>query len=250
MNCLSCEKSIIGHRRKYCDSACRPSSYKPKSTRTQCCLNCGVVVEQPKAGGRPRKFCSHKCKDLLRTAQKPKRRIISTCSTCSKEFESNREQKFCSPNCRSVATVERERIRREEERNRLYPNGERTTLCGWCKKPRTWKIDESVVNAFHADCSVDARRARYRIKTVKRQKVVGTPSRVSADRVLEIYGHRCSICGEKIFLNLPRTSKEGLTVDHVIPISRGGNDEIANLRPAHWICNIRKSNKLPKEQNA
>ena len=250
MNCLTCRSPITGHKRKYCVVSCRPSQYKPKSVRAEVCLNCSAHVEQPKAGGRPRKYCSAKCKDLFLDSQKPKRRIVLVCSNCSKQFETSGTHKFCSPNCRKTATVERERSRREEERNRLYPNGERTTICGWCKEPRTWKIAESVVNAFHPDCTVDAKRARYRIKTVKRQKVVGTPSRVSADRVLEIYGHRCSICGEKIFLNLPRTSPEGLTVDHVIPISRGGTDDIANLRPAHWICNIRKSNKLPKEQNA
>ena len=36
----------------------------------------------------------------------------------------------------------------------------------------------------------------------------------------------------------------GLTVDHVIPLSKGGSDELENLRPAHWICNNRKSDKV------
>ena len=250
MNCLTCRIPITGHKRKYCVPSCRPSYPTPKFIRAEVCLHCGGTITQPKAGGRPRKYCSPKCKDSFLMANKPKRRITLSCPNCSKEFESSGQVKFCSPNCRAEFNVEVARSRREQERNRLYPNGERTTICGWCKEPRTYKIGESVINAFHPACTVDARRARYRIKTVKRQKLVGTPSRVSADRVLEIYGHRCSICGEKIFLNLPRTSKEGLTVDHVIPISKGGTDDIANLRPAHWICNIRKSNKLPKEQNA
>lgn len=29
----------------------------------------------------------------------------------------------------------------------------------------------------------------------------------------------------------------GLTVDHVVPRSLGGGDELANLRPAHSSCN-------------
>jgi 5-methylcytosine-specific restriction endonuclease McrA len=51
-------------------------------------------------------------------------------------------------------------------------------------------------------------------------------------------------------LTLLRTSKMGLTVDHWIPLSKGGSDDMSNLRPAHWICNRRKSNSLPKETNA
>lgn len=249
MNCLSCEKPITGRKRKYCDSSCRPSGYTPKSIRAEVCSNCGLALN-PEAKGRPRKYCSPKCKDRKLSVQKLKPRQTLTCANCKSTFTTTRTQKFCSRKCRDLGTVDRLRTLREEERNRLFPNGERTTVCGWCKEPRTWRIGESVVNAFHPSCTVDARRARYRIKTVKRQKVVGTPSRVSADKVLEIYGHKCSICGEKIFLSLPRTSKLGLTVDHVIPISRGGTDDIANLRPAHWICNVKKSNKLPKEQNA
>jgi 5-methylcytosine-specific restriction endonuclease McrA len=51
-------------------------------------------------------------------------------------------------------------------------------------------------------------------------------------------------------MSLPRTSKQGLTLDHVIPLSKGGTDTMDNLRPAHWLCNIKKSNKLPEEVNA
>jgi 5-methylcytosine-specific restriction endonuclease McrA len=43
---------------------------------------------------------------------------------------------------------------------------------------------------------------------------------------------------------LPRTHKQGLTVDHFMPISKGGTDEMDNLRPAHWICNVRKRDKV------
>lgn len=32
------------------------------------------------------------------------------------------------------------------------------------------------------------------------------------------------------------------SVDHVIPISRGGTNDWSNLRPAHLSCNIRKHN--------
>jgi 5-methylcytosine-specific restriction endonuclease McrA len=62
--------------------------------------------------------------------------------------------------------------------------------------------------------------------------------------VLREYGSACHICKAEIDLTLSRTSRMGLTVDHVIPLSKGGSDELDNLRPAHWICNNRKSDKL------
>jgi 5-methylcytosine-specific restriction endonuclease McrA len=68
--------------------------------------------------------------------------------------------------------------------------------------------------------------------------------------VMRTYGPNCHICQRPIDPSLPRTSKQGLTVDHVIPLSKGGLDNIENLRPAHWSCNIKKSDKLPEELNA
>lgn len=36
----------------------------------------------------------------------------------------------------------------------------------------------------------------------------------------------------------------GWEVDHLVPVSQGGTDIVANLRPLHWACNRRKSDKL------
>jgi 5-methylcytosine-specific restriction endonuclease McrA len=35
-----------------------------------------------------------------------------------------------------------------------------------------------------------------------------------------------------------------------VPLSKGGVDEMHNLRPAHWICNIKKSAKSMEELDA
>jgi 5-methylcytosine-specific restriction endonuclease McrA len=47
----------------------------------------------------------------------------------------------------------------------------------------------------------------------------------------------CQYCG----------SREELTVDHIIPVSRGGKTEFENCVTACKICNARKGNKLPSE---
>ena len=52
----------------------------------------------------------------------------------------------------------------------------------------------------------------------------------------KIYGKRCYLCGEIAD-----------TIDHVIPISRGGTNDIENLRPACYDCNMRKGSKTLEE---
>ena len=53
------------------------------------------------------------------------------------------------------------------------------------------------------------------------------------------HGKRCAICGKKI------RSFEELTVDHIVPISKGGKKVIENCQLAHKSCNSRKNDIMP-----
>jgi 5-methylcytosine-specific restriction endonuclease McrA len=70
----------------------------------------------------------------------------------------------------------------------------------------------------------------------------------SANMVLETYGTDCHLCGGAIDLDAPRTAgkpgwEKSLHIDHVIPLSKGGDDTLENVRPSHGKCNVRKHNK-------
>ncbi len=54
--------------------------------------------------------------------------------------------------------------------------------------------------------------------------------------VTDVYGWRCSICHTMINPDATRL-RDRLSIDHVLPVSRGGTDAIENLRPAHYGCN-------------
>ena len=54
--------------------------------------------------------------------------------------------------------------------------------------------------------------------------------------VTDIYGWRCSICHTMINPDATRL-RDRLSIDHVLPVSRGGTDTLENLRPAHYGCN-------------
>lgn len=60
-------------------------------------------------------------------------------------------------------------------------------------------------------------------------------------KLLWKYGKRCAICGKKI------CSLDDLTVDHIVPLAKGGKNEIRNCQLAHKSCNAAKSDILPEE---
>lgn len=52
--------------------------------------------------------------------------------------------------------------------------------------------------------------------------------------VLEMYGYQCVTCG----------TSEDLTIDHIIPKSKGGTDELENLRVMCRSHNAQKNARL------
>lgn len=41
-----------------------------------------------------------------------------------------------------------------------------------------------------------------------------------------------------------RASYYGWEIDHILPVSQGGNDTLANLQPLHWKNNAEKGDSL------
>jgi 5-methylcytosine-specific restriction endonuclease McrA len=77
-----------------------------------------------------------------------------------------------------------------------------------------------------------------RVGTAPRSQPRGRRRRpISAAKRARIYrrdGHRCLICG----------AGEDLTLDHRVPIARGGGDHDSNLQTMCATCNLAKSDSM------
>ncbi len=70
-------------------------------------------------------------------------------------------------------------------------------------------------------------------KHKRRSLEVGNGGSFTAEEweaLCDLYVHRCLACGEK----------RPLTVDHVVPIAKGGRNDIANIQPLCLSCNDKK----------
>jgi hypothetical protein len=64
------------------------------------------------------------------------------------------------------------------------------------------------------------------------------------NKIIERDGYFCYICKNKF------GKKEKPTIDHWIPLSKGGTWDLSNLRLAHRECNIWKGDRLPNQDGS
>jgi 5-methylcytosine-specific restriction endonuclease McrA len=62
-------------------------------------------------------------------------------------------------------------------------------------------------------------------------------------RLIDMYGAVCAICHEPGNTTDP-TDRNYLTIDHILPRSRGGRTAFANFRLAHRRCNSKKDDNM------
>lgn len=55
----------------------------------------------------------------------------------------------------------------------------------------------------------------------------------------------CGICGDPMDRTVQHPDPASSTLDHIVPLAKGGPHEQSNLQWAHRVCNIRKGARLP-----
>jgi len=89
----------------------------------------------------------------------------------------------------------------------------------------------------------DGRRQRADIKVCADCRRRMGRSRVNVPFVYHRDGPRCGICGDDVDVTIRRGADavRCASVDHIVPLARGGTDDPSNLQLAHLGCNQRKA---------
>lgn len=94
-----------------------------------------------------------------------------------------------------------------------------------------------VLRSAHAEFPVPSVIRRRTYINVRRRREVAGMKRL---RIYMRDKFRCQYCGEK-------KAATALTLDHIFPRSRGGDNTPVNVVTACMACNNRKSNRTPEE---
>lgn len=94
--------------------------------------------------------------------------------------------------------------------------------------------------------SWEQRKERHHARrALKKGATVGEPFTVAEIR--ERDGNRCHLCRRKVSVK-PYPHPLSASLDHVIPLTKGGMHERSNVRLAHLSCNVAKGNRGGNEQ--
>lgn len=221
--CLYCETTLPDPRQKVCaDHRAHHRSVlyfrrNGGERPTANCVTCGVVLSNVKA-----RFCPD-CRKLenARIERERKRQRVGPkpprlCKACKNPIgpERRRDAKHCSRSC-----IEKERALSPERIAYIRANQKRSSA-----KMREWRRDNP------------ARVSNHRVARRNRE-AAGALSESDWARALRAAQGRCAYCG----------CQTALTMDHVVPLSRGGTHTIGNVVPACGPCNYRKGRRFISE---
>lgn len=107
------------------------------------------------------------------------------------------------------------------------PKSVRVKLCSEkCVADRTRTVDLNHTHRY---------RARKRGATVER---------VRREEIFERDSWMCGICGDPIPKEARHPSPLSASLDHVIPLSKGGDHSMSNTQASHLRCNVSKGGRL------
>ena len=223
---------------KYCDE-CNAlgrdilSGKKFDPGKLQICERCGRKYIR----GRKTKYCSNECMwEHNKEAEKIKRADINykrpvreykhTCSVCGKEFISSSGNAKACQECKYklIVKTKREKI---VKRN-----------CVWCG--REFQANGTQAQQrFCSDTCNDAYNSKIRRARVREAKI----KPVYFHDIYKRDNGICQICNKPVYLNRGKYHPLSATLDHIIPLVKGGSHEPGNIQLAHRICNMKKGTK-------
>lgn len=197
------------------------------------CIVCGKMFD---AWRKSQKYCCQSCMYKARNNTEKAKEHRKQYELTHKERASERAKE------RYKNQSEEERAQRKKKAHEYYLKTKEQSKARNTK----WKI----ANAEHYKeyCREYSKQYEQTLngkektmnRKLKRRKYYDSQNPINFKEVKEKFdrlGNRCVVCG----------SCENITIDHIVPLSKGGTNETDNLQPLCKSCNSAKGNKSMKE---
>ena len=239
--CAACGSFFVtqNENQTCCSSECGLAMGR-KKRKYYTCQYCGQPFWKPDAFRK--KYCSKECQSAARHDEAvdrhknlpppPEPEVYQRkCLWCGETFETTYPNKlYCSPTCSYEGN---KRLHREQWRAEYQPRAFHCKECGcWvtteCGQPKSEFCSGECSEKFHA---------REYKKHRKEQMKVAFKRPVYFKRIYTRDQGLCQICGLPVPYDKSPDKLWSATIDHIVPLSKGGTHEPDNCQLTHRLCN-------------
>lgn len=227
------------------------------------CLICGVSFEQSSTRGRRQIYCGRKCNrracEIRRSIAKQAARQASAhpCKQCGGPVEVKTRgpvPKVCSSFCDEVLRGMRRpaplppMVCALPDCVRIFvPVHDHQRCCSERHGKMLYNRESRADGRQKTDPWNDRRRDSYhRRRALKKGATSGGPVRLAEVAMRD--RRRCHLCGSSVDLARVWPDPMSPSLDHLVPLTRGGPHAPENVRLAHLRCNVAKGNRGGGEQ--
>lgn len=248
------KKSGPGRWPKYCSAECKRTALgrvRKLKKNEGSCAHCG----DPLPDGWTRKYCSVACRKAYHNAQRRtdeyraqvaaaarqrtvERAAARPCPYCNGPMTPLRFKHCGAPECRRQYNNERVRefMRKHKAENGVSYVARYRTPEHYVQLAALPKIPERMAARKQEGCH--RRRA---------QKLKLPAEKFRHEDVYERDGWICGLCTEPVDRELRYPDPMSPSLDHVVPLARGGHHVLENVQLAHLICNVKKQARVAEE---
>ncbi|MGM0807543.1 MAG: HNH endonuclease [Bacillota bacterium] len=243
--CKACNKEYQSRYEttKFCCDACRSKYNKENKGHKQVCKYCKGEFRVY----RKQNFCTKECwSNYAKVNKKPKAVIKKkhkekNCIGCGISFTTTRgNKKYCNKDCAYKHHLNKLDHKRKEE---VTYHQRKCKECGKHFSSTRW-------NAAYCNTVCSNRYSNRRNETTRRRMIRKNGKvdwNISIERLLKRDGKRCYLCDANVDLSVDTNHANYPSIEHVIPVSKGGTHTWDNVKIAHRKCNALKSDKTLDE---
>jgi hypothetical protein len=218
------ERVVDGHHRSTCKCCgerftCRKRA-NSKRTNEYCSVACRNKSARPTRQRHPTLYGLYvwACGDCSVTTLRRSRHVRVRCASCRRVYE--------------------ERARIERMASRYAPVERRCKGCG-----SEWVSSYGDTRKVYCSRRCSHRHLARQVGAShrKRARHYGVAYEyINRSKVIRRDGWRCGICGEKISKAARYPDPQSPSLDHIVPLSKGGGHLYDNVQASHWSCNVAK----------
>lgn len=214
-------------------------SAKPKvATLDLTCIRCGTEFHH----SRHREYCTDSCRVSIQRRRKSGQSIADVellCERCGDTFEAVRNTaKRCLPCQGKVHPIFPEQVCVNPHCGISFvPFKAGQQSCGNSCAQKVWKAANRRPEPWD-----DRRRANYQKRRALKRLLPA--ENVIAREVFERDGWMCGICLAPVDESLVWPDPFSPSLDHVVPLARGGHHTYQNTQLAHLRCNVSKGDRV------